>query len=80
MNNQDLIKTITELKETIKVKDDKIKSLEEELDKYKQKNNNLNNNDISYNNFYTFYIIQQKRVKIFRNNKDESIEKKITLM
>ena len=51
LNNQDLIKTILELKETIKVKDDKIKSLEEELDKYKQKNNNLNNNDISYNNF-----------------------------
>ena len=51
LNNKDLIKTITELKETIKVKDDKIKSLEEELDKYKQKNNNLNNNDISYNNF-----------------------------
>ena len=48
INNNDLINTITELKEIIKNKDEKIKSLEEELNKYKSINNN---NDNIYNNF-----------------------------
>ena len=48
MNNNDLIKTITELKEIIKSKDEKIKSLEEQLRQY----NILNTtNDNDYNNF-----------------------------
>ena len=34
-NNEDYIKTINELKEIIKMKDNKIKLLEEELNKYK---------------------------------------------
>ena len=51
LDNQDLIKTISELKEIIKMKNDKIKSLEKELNKYKQINNDSNYNNISYNNF-----------------------------
>jgi len=51
LNYQNLIKTISELKEIIKIKDDKIKLLEEELNKYKQKSNDSNYNDTSYNNF-----------------------------
>ena len=70
LDNQDLIKTISELKEIIKLKNDKIKSLEEELNKYKQINNDSNYNNISYNNFdiklkepkhilkYLIYIVQ----------------------
>ena len=48
INNNDLIKTITELKEIIKSKDEKIKSLEEKLNQY-----NISNtcNDDNYNNF-----------------------------
>ena len=49
INNNDLINTITELKEIIKNKDQKIKLLEDELNKYKSINNN--NNDNTYNNF-----------------------------
>ena len=49
INNNDLINTITELKEIIKNKDEKIKLLEDELNKYKSINNN--NNDNTYNNF-----------------------------
>ena len=48
INNNDLINTITELKEIIKNKDEKIKLLEEELNKYKSIKNN---NDNTYNNF-----------------------------
>jgi len=33
------------------MKDDKIRPLEEELNKYKIKNNDSNYNDASYNNF-----------------------------
>jgi uracil phosphoribosyltransferase len=40
INNNDLINTITELKEIIKNKDQKIKLLEDELNKYKSLNNN----------------------------------------
>ena len=48
INNNDLVKTITELKEIIKSKDEKIKSLEEQLRQY----NILNTtNDNDYNNF-----------------------------
>ena len=47
INNNDLINTITELKEIIKNKDQKIKLLEDELNKYKS----INNNDNTYNNF-----------------------------
>ena len=46
INNNDLIKTITELKEIIKSKDEKIKSLEEKLNQY-----NISTNDNNYNNF-----------------------------
>ena len=46
INNNDLIKTITELKEIIKSKDEKIKSLEEKLNQY-----NISTNDENYNNF-----------------------------
>ena len=46
MNNNDLIKTITELKEIIKSKDEKIKSLEEKLNQY-----NISTNDNNYNNY-----------------------------
>jgi len=46
INNNDLIKTITELKEIIKSKDEKIKSLEEKLTQY-----NISTNDNNYNNF-----------------------------
>ena len=46
MNNNDLIKTITELKEIIKSKDEKIKSLEEKLNQH-----NISTNDNNYNNF-----------------------------
>ena len=46
INNNDLIKTITELKEIIKSKDEKIKSLEEKLSQY-----NISTNDNNYNNF-----------------------------
>ena len=48
INNNDLIKTITELKQVIKTKDERIKLLEEELSKYKPI---LNINDNTYNNF-----------------------------
>ena len=48
INNNDLIKTITELKEIIKSKDEKIKSLEEKLSQYNISNIN---NDNNYNNF-----------------------------
>ena len=46
INNNDLIKTITELKEIIKSKDEKIKLLEEKLSQY-----NISTNDDNYNNF-----------------------------
>ena len=48
INNNDLVKTITELKEIIKSKDEKIKLLEEKLSQY-----NISNitNDNNYNNF-----------------------------
>ena len=46
INNNDLVKTITELKEIIKSKDEKIKSLEEKLNQY-----NISTNDNNYNNF-----------------------------
>ena len=46
INNNDLIKTITELKEIIKSKDEKIKSLEEKLNQY-----NISTNDNNYNNY-----------------------------
>ena len=46
INNNDLIKTITELKEIIKSKDEKIKLLEEKLNQY-----NISTNDDNYNNF-----------------------------
>ena len=46
--HDDLIKTISELKEMIKTKDDKIKLLEEELNRYKPK---LNKDDNSYEHF-----------------------------
>ena len=46
INNNDLIKTITELKEIIKLKDEKIKSLEEKLNQY-----NISTNDNNYNNY-----------------------------
>lgn len=48
INNNDLVKTITELKEIIKSKDEKIKSLEEKLSQY-----NISNitNDDNYDNF-----------------------------
>ena len=48
INNNDLSYTITELKEIIKNKDQKMKLLEDELNKYKSINNN---NDNIYNNF-----------------------------
>ena len=47
IKENDLIKTISELKEIIKNKDNKIKLLEEELNKYKS----INNIDNSYDNF-----------------------------
>ena len=46
INNNDLVKTITELKEIIKSKDEKIKLLEEKLTQY-----NISTNDNNYNNF-----------------------------
>ena len=46
----DYIKTINELKEKLKEKDDKIKSLEEELNKYKKENNDENKIDIKEEN------------------------------
>ena len=68
INNNDLINTITELKEIIKNKDQKIKLLEDELNKYKSINNN--NNDNTYNNFN---IIFKKPIHILNYHK-----KKIT--
>ena len=43
-NNNEYIQTINELKEIIKEKDNKIKLLEEELNKYKNKNNDIYDN------------------------------------
>ena len=52
INKDDFIKTITELKEIIKTKDEKIKHLEEELSQYrtisKINDNSYNNFDIQY--------------------------------
>ena len=47
LNNNDLLKTISELKEIIKNKDNKIKSLEDELKQYKS----IKPNDNTYNNY-----------------------------
>ena len=49
INKDDLIKQISELKQIIKNKDEKIKLLEEELNKYKSIDNKPNDN--SYDNF-----------------------------
>ncbi len=46
LNKYDLISTITELKEIIQTKDEKIKLLEEKLNQY-----NISTNDNNYNNF-----------------------------
>ena len=52
INKDDFVKTITELKEIIKTKDEKIKQLEEELSQYrtisKINDNSYNNFDIQY--------------------------------
>ena len=50
IEKNDLIKNISELKEIIKAKEEKIKALEDELRHYKDVTNN-NSSDNSYNNF-----------------------------